>query len=574
MSCFTRGRPLRQPPPPPPGWPPGSRETVKSQGMPAGGSQRLAGAQRPSLSAAHPPNRGEALPRMSYAATRGACSGGAGGGASDCRSGSSSAAAVRPALRTGREAPAPSVGSGGYRREEAARSGGYGRGPAPPPRDLRPPREAGSGPPRHYEQPASAARAQQLERGSSSTALAGLSTPALASGTRAAERGSSLSAARRGEERRGEEPPAGRGEPVKCAAAPPRRHLQPHASQAACPRGGGCNPVQCVRGHSVCPKGCFRPMCPGATSATVRTRRLLAPGSARREIGTPTRRPRETRSTSAARVALSRSCARHAWCAARTHGTHPRHAPTARHAGCTHGARTMHARCTHDAQLHTRATHNCAHARLAARPGSRPARHSAPSFCPSSLHRQSALVSVCRCGSRVTAPVSSTPSPTDCATARRRTRCDGRWPRSYSPFDPNPDPLPNPIPILHANSTPRPNIPTPTPASGGLTLTLTLTRPYQVASFIESNPTLTISDSPLKDWARASHRQRRLQLHAHAHACRRLHAYGRGRSRTQWKLLPYLSERALTCTGLLGLGLERGRLLPTHGAGRRVGRRH
>ena len=364
MSCFTRGRPLRQPPPPPPGWPPGSRETVKSQGMPAGGSQRLAGAQRPSLSAAHPPNRGEALPRMSYAATRGACSGGAGGGASDCRSGSSSAAAVRPALRTGREAPAPSVGSGGYRREEAARSGGYGRGPAPPPRDLRPPREAGSGPPRHYEQPASAARAQQLERGSSSTALADLSTPALASGTRAAERGSSLSAARRGEERRGEEPPAGRGEPVKCAAAPPRRHLQPHASQAACPRGGGCNPVQCVRGHSVCPKGCFRPMCPGATSATVRTRRLLAPGSARREIGTPTRRPRETRSTSAARVALSRSCARHAWCAARTHGTHPRHG--------TQDARTEHARCTHDA--HT--MHSCTHARrtIARTHASRPGR--------------------------------------------------------------------------------------------------------------------------------------------------------------------------------------------------------
>ena len=352
MSCFTRGRPLRQPPPPPPGWPPGSRETVKSQGMPAGGSQRLAGAQRPSLSAAHPPNRGEALPRMSYAATRGACSGGAGGGASDCRSGSSSAAAVRPALRTGREAPAPSVGSGGYRREEAARSGGYGRGPAPPPRDLRPPRDAGSGPPRHYEHPASAARAQQLERGGSATALGGLSTPALASGARAAERGSSLSAARRGEERRGEEPPAGRGEPVKCAAAPRRRRLQPHASQAACLRGGGCNPVQCAQGHSVCPKGCSRPMCPGATSATGRTRRPLAPGSARREIGTPTRRPRETRSTSAARVALSRSCARHAWCAARTHGTHPRHAPTAR----THGtARKMHARSTHDADaMHTR----------------------------------------------------------------------------------------------------------------------------------------------------------------------------------------------------------------------------
>ena len=32
--------------------------------------------------------------------------------------------------------------------------------------------------------------------------------------------------------------------------------------------------------------------------------------------------------------------------------THPRHAPTARHAGCTHGARTMHARCT---VAHTRA---------------------------------------------------------------------------------------------------------------------------------------------------------------------------------------------------------------------------
>ena len=63
-------------------------------------------------------------------------------------------------------------------------------------------------------------------------------------------------------------------------------------------------------------------------------------------------------------------------------------------------------------------------------------------------------------------------------------------------------------------------------------------------------------------------------MHTVAHACACACAYGRGRSRTQWKLLPYLSERALTCTGLLGLGLERGRLLPTHGAGRRVGRRH
>ena len=271
MSCFTRGRPLRQPPPPPPpGWPPGSRETVKAvtQGMPAGGqrpSVGLAGAQRPSLAAAHPPDRGlEALPRMSYAATRGGCSGGAvGGGAGDCRSGSSSAAAVRPALRTGREAPGPSVGSSGYRREEAAagrssgygeaRSSGYGRGPAPPPRDLRPPPrgEAGSGLPRHYEHPATiaAARAQQLERGGSSTELRGPSTPAFGSGALAAERGSCSSAnalppARRGEERRGEEPPPGRGEPAKCDAAPPRRRLQPHrVLGAATPCATGCTPT-------------------------------------------------------------------------------------------------------------------------------------------------------------------------------------------------------------------------------------------------------------------------------------------------------------------------------------------
>ena len=32
-----------------------------------------------------------------------------------------------------------------------------------------------------------------------------------------------------------------------------------------------------------------------------------------------------------------------------------------------------------------------------------------------------------------------------------------------------------------------------------------------MASFIESNPTLTISDSPLKDWVRCNHRQQRLQ---------------------------------------------------------------
>lgn len=202
---------------------------------------------------------------MSYAATRGACSGGAGGGASDCRSGSSSAAAVRPALRTGREAPAPSVGSGGYRREEAARSGGYGRGPAPPPRDLRPPRDAGSGPPRHYEHPATAARAQQLERGGSAAALGGLSTHALASGSRAAERGSSWSAARRGEDRRGEEPPAGRGEPVKCdkcdgphetAACPWFRKARDRHPDAAPARdkkhlGGASGPVEILRSARV-----------------------------------------------------------------------------------------------------------------------------------------------------------------------------------------------------------------------------------------------------------------------------------------------------------------------------------
>ena len=292
MSCFTRGRPLRQPPPPPPpGWPPGSRETVKAvtQGMPAGGqrpSVGLGGAQRSSLPAAHPPNRGlEALPRMSCAATRGGCSGGAvGGGAGDCRSGSSSAAAVRPALRTGREAPGPSVGSSGYRREEAAtarssgygeaRSSGYGRGPAPPPppRDLRPPRgEAGGGPPRHYEHPATtaAARAQQLERGGSSSALGGPSTPALASGARAAERGGGSSAnalppARRGEERRGEELPPGRGEPAKCdkcdgphetTACPWFRKARDRHPDAAPARDkkhlGGSGPVEILRSARV-----------------------------------------------------------------------------------------------------------------------------------------------------------------------------------------------------------------------------------------------------------------------------------------------------------------------------------
>lgn len=330
MSCFTRGRPLRQPPPPPPGWPPGSRETAKSQGMPAGGSQRLAGAQRPSLSAAHPPNRGEALPRMSYAATRGACSGGAGGGASDCRSGSSSAAAVRPALRTGREAPAPSVGSGGYRREEAARSGGYGRGPAPPPRDLRPPRDAGSGPPRHYEHPATAARAQQLERGGSVAALGGLSTPALASGSRAAERGSSWSAARRGEDRRGEEPPAGRGEPVKCAAATP-----------AAPCVTGCVPTWWrLQPCSVCsrplrvPRGLpppHVPRCdkcdgPHETAACPWFRKArdrhpdAAPARDKKHLGGASGPVEILRS---ARV-VRRTHPRHAP-TARTHGTHPRH---------------------------------------------------------------------------------------------------------------------------------------------------------------------------------------------------------------------------------------------------------
>lgn len=224
MSCFTRGRP----PPPPPGWPPGSRETAKAvtQRPSAGLNQP----QRPSLPAAHPPNRGlEALPRMSYATTRGSCSGGAvGGGAGDRRSCSSSASAVRPALRTGREAPgpsgaaAPSARSSGYGE---ARSSGYGRGPGPPPppppRDLRPPRgEAGGGPPRHYEHPATAAaRAQQLERGGSSTALRAPSTPALASNARATERGSSSSAsanalplAKRGEEA----PSRGDNAPAKC----------------------------------------------------------------------------------------------------------------------------------------------------------------------------------------------------------------------------------------------------------------------------------------------------------------------------------------------------------------------
>ena len=374
--------------------------------MPAGGQQRpsvgLGGAQRPSLPAAHPPNRPlEALPRMSYAATRGGCSGGAvGGGAGDCRSGSSSAAAVRPALRTGREAPGPSVGSSGYRREEAAtarssgygeaRSSGYGRGPAAPPRDLRPPRgEAGSGPPRHYEHPATAAaaRAQQLERGGSSTALGGPSTPALASGGRAAERGGSLGAnalppARRGEERRGEEPPLpGRGEPAKCDAAPPRRRLQPHhVLGAATPRVTSCVPTWwrlqpchvCWRplpshASKAAVPPCCPPMCLGATSATGRTRRLHAPGSARREIDTLTRRPRETSGTSVA-VVPSRSCARHAWCAARTHLTHGTHG--------TH--KQAHAQGTHK-RTHKR-THKCTHARLAARPTRRPVRQSAPSF--------------------------------------------------------------------------------------------------------------------------------------------------------------------------------------------------
>ena len=62
-----------------------------------------------------------------------------------------------------------------------------------------------------------------------------------------------------------------------------------------------------------------------------------------------------------------------------------------------------------------------------------------------------------------------------------------------------------------------------------------------------------------------------MHVHVHVHM---VEAAVEVAARTQWKLLPYLSERVLTCTGLLGLGLERGRLLPTHGAGRRVGRRH
>ena len=457
--------------------------------MPAGGQQRpsvgLGGAQRPSLPAAHPPNRPlEALPRMSYAATRGGCSGGAvGGGAGDCRSGSSSAAAVRPALRTGREAPGPSVGSSGYRREEAAtarssgygeaRSSGYGRGPAAPPRDLRPPRgEAGSGPPRHYEHPATAAaaRAQQLERGGSSTALGGPSTPALASGGRAAERGGSLGAnalppARRGEERRGEEPPLpGRGEPAKCDAAPPRRRLQPHhVLGAATPRVTSCVPTWwrlqpchvCWRplpshASKAAVPPCCPPMCLGATSATGRTRRLHAPGSARREIDTLTRRPRETSGTSVA-VVPSRSCARHAWCAARTHLTHLMHG--------THKARTS---------ARTSARTN---ARTHASPPGRPADRSVSLRRRSTSHhsvRHSArLLPVCRCGSRATAPASSTRSPTDCATARRRMHCDGRWPRSYSPFDHNPDP-PHPDPDSAPELNPNPSpAPTPTPESGG-----------------------------------------------------------------------------------------------------------
>ena len=396
MSCFTRGRPLRQPPPPPPpGWPPGSRETVKAvtQGMPAGGqrpSVGLGGAQRPSLAAAHPPNRGlEALPRMSYAATRGGCSGGAvGGGAGDCRSGSSSAAAVRPALRTGREAPGPSVGSSGYRLEEAAagrssgygeaRSSGYGRGPAPPPRDLRPPPrgEAGSGLPRHYEHPATiaAARAQQLERGGSSTELRGPSTPAFGSGALAAERGSCSSAnalppARRGEERRGEEPPPGRGEPAKCDAAPPRRRLQPHrVLGAATPCATGCTPTWwrlqpcyvCWRPlPSLCPRllpphvpRCDKCDGPHETAACPWFRKARD----RHPDAAPARDKRQLGGTGPVEILRS------ARVVCRTHARHARHARTS-------------------AQAHKRTN-----ARTHASPPGRaapPARHSAPSFCPS-----------------------------------------------------------------------------------------------------------------------------------------------------------------------------------------------
>jgi hypothetical protein len=39
-------------------------------------------------------------------------------------------------------------------------------------------------------------------------------------------------------------------------------------------------------------------------------------------------------------------------------------------------------------------------------------------------------------------------------------------------------------------------------------------------------------------------------------------------------LQPYVPERSPTCAGLLGLGLVSGLVLPTDGAGRRVGRRH
>ena len=243
---------------------------------------------------------------------------------------------------------------------------------------------------------------------------------------------------RRGEERREEARSRRQAGENQLSATPPRRGdacnptacsgLQPRAPQAAPLRGGGYNPVMCVGGRChPCVQGCCHPMCPGATSATGRTRRLHAPGSARREIDTLTRRPRETSGNSVAPVP-SRSCARHVWCAARTHGTHGTHD-------------------TH-AQAHARTSaqaHKCAHARLAARPSSPPG----PSFRPVVLPVippvippviLPVILPVRRCGSRATAPASSTRSPTDCAMARRRMRCDGRRPRSYSPLDPNPDP--------------------------------------------------------------------------------------------------------------------------------------
>ena len=357
----------------------------------------------------------------------------------------------RGQLRAG-EAPAPSVGSGGYRREEAARSGGYGRGP-PPPRDLRPPREAGSGPPR-LTSSRPAQRRQQL--GAWQRDCAGRPEhAALASGTAPPSAGQrARPEAGRGEAR----PPAGR-ENQSSAPQLRRGDTCSPMRHRACPRGGGCSPVQCVRGHSCAPSA-LPPHVPRCDKCDGPARTAAPPSSAGRDRH-PDAAPARDKHLGGASgpVEILRS----ARVVRRTHARHPRHG--------TQDARTeratMHARCTR------------AHAHLRARtprgrPGSRPARHSAPSFHRSSLHRKSALVSVCRCGSRVTAPVSSTHSPTDCATARRRTRCDGGWPRSYSPFDPNPEPVPIRSRSCTRTQPPRPNIPTPTPASGGLTLTLTL----------------------------------------------------------------------------------------------------